>query len=269
MSAASAALDKPSSSPRTLPKLGRRLVVCHLRLRAEPGVVVAVRRADIVALPALLRAALARRRVEPCDRAFVCDAFARTGTCDAGNACPDAHVKLRRAKRLTPHVAAAATNTPRLPANLGTIRVAPVRERGAGFTVDASACLATAAAIRDDVPASICVHFERNGVCDYGAECGFVHVLAPDHTRHAHPSDSMNHPYVGFNTTADSLPSDSGRPASHAELPTHAFSTTAIGSGTTGVVAAHQNRRDHRRFVHDPYALPAPGWQASRSGARS
>jgi len=133
----------------------------------------------------------------PCERAgaarpnaplrFLC-VYAARGTpalCPLGTNCPDVHADVAHAVRLYPHrrdsiVAADAAELPVLGATGQMLHVALPNEKVPSVFVDAGACLATQALNGDpDGLRSVCAHFAKKGVCDFGASCRFVHPLPP------------------------------------------------------------------------------------------
>mmetsp|Transcript_13188 Transcript_13188/g.40984 ORF Transcript_13188/g.40984 Transcript_13188/m.40984 type:complete len:467 (-) Transcript_13188:610-2010(-) len=167
----------------------------HVRRRASPEVVFVVKDKHIAWLPqpaAITPAdeASPPARQSPASAAdhrlfFVCEAYA-SGLCPAGTRCPDVHVDVRRAKKLRPHFRVPDAPGPRLGAPGQLVAVARVNERLPSLVVDASQCLPTRASPKspeasgalERVP-SLCAHFTKKGVCDYGADCRFVHCASP------------------------------------------------------------------------------------------
>ena len=153
-------------------------------------------------------------RGAPQHHPFLCPAFSRAGMCPAGVACPDVHADTSAARRITPHLRewpadVARQRSPgspspfqwRFPATLGTLTIAvsptmlaASRSHAADPTnaaagndgqatalvsLPASDCLHTRALAEGArSPPSVCVHFMRKGVCDFGAACSFVHPLS-------------------------------------------------------------------------------------------
>uniref|UniRef100_A0A7S1W0X7 C3H1-type domain-containing protein n=1 Tax=Neobodo designis TaxID=312471 RepID=A0A7S1W0X7_NEODS len=150
----------------------------HVRSRADPGMVLIVPRKCVVRLPCSRAAATSTDL-------YICDAFAQHGACARGDACPDVHADVAHAVRLYPHrrdsiVAADAAELPVLGATGQMLHVALPNEKVPSVFVDAGACLATQALNGDpDGLRSVCAHFAKKGVCDFGASCRFVHPLPP------------------------------------------------------------------------------------------
>uniref|UniRef100_A0A6U4WNU1 C3H1-type domain-containing protein n=1 Tax=Neobodo designis TaxID=312471 RepID=A0A6U4WNU1_NEODS len=151
----------------------------HLRLRDDASVVLRVHNPALAAAAA--RQATSRRAAAA---PFLCPAVARGAPCEKGSACPDVHCDVRGATVLRPHLAG-AMSYPTGPAGT-TLHVTPANAAlDISTPVDAGDCYHTQALVPSHpgapltsatAPLSVCAHFAQKGVCDYGAECRFVHV---------------------------------------------------------------------------------------------
>jgi hypothetical protein len=181
--------------------------------------------------------------IQPCDGAatncsptssvhFLCEAYADRGLCPAGVACADVHaVVTATMPRLYPHVRAYEGNedTPRLGPAGEWHAIAAGNEKVATMRIEASECLLTKASKRLTTPASppsVCAHFITKSVCNFGAQCRFVHPLGQPASLHGPPRAS----------TVASAPPDT--------------------------VVRVVTPRHRPRFWHNPYGA-APGWSAN------
>jgi hypothetical protein len=174
----------------------------------------------------------------------LCEAYADRGLCPAGVACPDVHaVVTATTPRYYPHVRAYEGNE-------NTLRLGPAGEwhaiaagnaRVATMRIEASECLLTNARERlrlqpAALPAGLCAHFVTKSVCNFGADCRFVHPLS-------HPTRLQD-----------------GAHERSAQVRTTMEAPTVTHAGRTG---AHPPSWHHpRRHLawHNPYGA-VPGWQ--------
>jgi hypothetical protein len=305
-SAATSAAAAPPAPPAFL----------HLHVRADPRTVLRVRSSCVTSVVLMPEPAAPSCGTRPSGRQqqrrgsppiagraprFICDAVAAGRPCDLGAACPDVHANLGDATVLTPHVMPAPDDdpatyrdAPRLGEAGQAVWIAAPNEARATRCVDAGRCFATRALSvwRDTtVPVSACGHFERKGVCDFGADCQFVHALptvAPAESalhprRDAHhraphweaPSPGGSGAIATKNAAAATRPSTNlrGEPRPHCRDPTpddgHGVTSPTrpamrVRADVSDDGARHRGVAAGRfppqpgRFQHDPYI--ARGW---------
>ena len=181
---------------------------------------------------------------------WLCEAYASRGLCAAGALCPDVHAVITPSMpRLHPHVRCASENvaSPRLGRAGEWHAIAAGNEKEATMQVEASECLLTDAAARlmssvprPDAP-SLCAHFVKKGVCNFGAQCRFVHPL------------SQPLPLGSGSTGIQPLVLEAEEPA--------VATTTTPSPVTVRTVASVVAPSPDREFglQHDPYSA-SPGW---------
>eukprot|EP00672_Neobodo_designis_P018590 CAMPEP_0174840918 /NCGR_PEP_ID=MMETSP1114-20130205/8980_1 /TAXON_ID=312471 /ORGANISM="Neobodo designis, Strain CCAP 1951/1" /LENGTH=287 /DNA_ID=CAMNT_0016075087 /DNA_START=95 /DNA_END=958 /DNA_ORIENTATION=+ len=244
----------------------------HVRSRADPGMVLIVPRKCVVRLPCSRAAATSTDL-------YICDAFAQHGACARGDACPDVHADVTTAKRVYPHRrgdgAAGATSElrhQRHSASLGMLDVAVANEATATLRVAARDCLVTRALETDRRPLGVCAHFAQKGVCDYGAQCQFVHPLVEmQPTVSHHDGDESD-------TTIDSAATEcatttlfkffptgvTDRDGDAGPVPEHDSSPVSGSAAAAADMSASQATVSGlftlQRYRHDPYGCH--GWAA-------
>jgi len=201
---------------------------------------------------------------------FLCESFYATGLCPGAGACPDVHVDPGRVLAMAAHVRRLQPQPE--PERLGAAGHALLVATDADPTtttvrVDAGQCLPTrafrtprrrsngTAADQSAPPPRLCAHFaSARGVCDYGAECRFVHWLGDARQRAAPEPPAPAHI---ASTPAAAAAAAAAAKRHDCSLP---LPPTAFDRATTEL---------HSRYRHHPYAVSGgddarPGWTVCR-----
>uniref|UniRef100_A0A7S1LXM3 C3H1-type domain-containing protein n=1 Tax=Neobodo designis TaxID=312471 RepID=A0A7S1LXM3_NEODS len=258
----------PQESDAAKPRWRGRRAIIHLLSRAEPNIVLAVARRAITHRPNNATSAR-RNRTDPSDDdrvappLYVCGDYAQTGVCPRGRGCPDVHADLTQAQRLHPHHRRPAYHglpphmPPRLPASLGMLPVAPANETTSSLRVAAADCLVTRALEVGRYPLSVCAHFVRKGVCDYGAQCQFVHPVVDPESIAAAPAQPTDGP-------AGDARSDAAECGSQRVPPFPVFCADVGDAAAARTPASPRSCDGDARLVEFGPAAPAAARQASR-----
>jgi hypothetical protein len=269
-------VDKGTAFALPVGRRPRRSALVHLHVPGDDSVILRVASKAVVAWPPRRKGASAPAAMLSDPHAlYVCPSFARDGRCPrAEGACPYVHVPLaeEHTTRLYPHrrchaaVAAAAAKTSdggdayrRFGAEVaGSLLVTAPNGTVAGMSVAAAECLATRALDGGhDGALSLCAHYMGpKAVCDYGAECKFVHPAPGAQVLRRHACDG---PALVAKAPAPHAPSGfvNGAITSAASLPTADRRTLSHFEGATASAST-------ARYRHDPYERR--GWVGSKRG---
>jgi len=182
---------KPDPTQPLLPlQLLRQLPTkCHVMLAEDATHVYTIPRRSVAHLPPGYDAATGAPLIQ-------CAQFGRTGRCDAGDKCREAHILME--------ADATPTHTTHRQEDLATaerfqtstlVPIAGPKMRGLFEWLNPTKCLRTAAPLdkwltaatdaaaadadAPEVAASHCAHWTTQGWCHFGASCRFIHVVQP------------------------------------------------------------------------------------------